>query len=134
MAAEPVRGPDLHDGALLSISVADRNQVLLRAFDVDDSEHELSIQEVVDLRMDSFREGNTIDDLTVYSRTDCPPDLINFLCGGDRRWAEIKSSSLSEGDGRLFVLKCATGCLLVAHFRGDLRQRLVPGLSKKAGA
>lgn len=129
-----MRGPDLHDGALLSISVAAPKQVVLRALDLDDNEHELSIGDVVDLRMDSFREGNTIDDVTVYSRGDCPPDLVGFLCAGDRRWTEIKSASLNEGDGRLFALKCSTGCSLVAHFRGDLLQRPVESLSSKGRA
>lgn len=119
MAIETILQPDLHDGELTCVSLRDPKQLVLSAQHLDGSAVEIRVTELIDLRMNDFREGNGIFDVVLYSGFDCPDKLIDFLCSGDPNWFEKKRQSLRDGDGRLLALTGILSCTLVAHFRGE---------------
>lgn len=118
MAVEEIREPDLHDGKLLSVSTALAGELKLETQHLDGYDVEVTVTGVIDLRIDNYRESNTIDEFVVYSREDCPPLLINQLCYGDSRWMSQKQDALHNGEGRLLEIRCVTGCSVAAHFTG----------------
>jgi hypothetical protein len=113
--------PDLHDGNINMVSIVGRTELAVGATHLDGYNVVLKVKDLIDLRINDFREGNTVADVTVYSGSDCPTRLLDFICYGDKDWIDKKRRVLEDGGGRLLAITCSYGCTLVAHFGGELK-------------
>jgi hypothetical protein len=126
VAIETLTEPDLHDGVVFLVAVDHDTKLVVRGRHVDGYLVDLQSTGLLDLKVDNFRAGNIVGDVTVYSGEDCPVPLIELLCNHDAEWVERKRVMLTQGQGRLFGIECSYGCTLVAHFTGEITLNLVP--------
>ena len=108
--------PNFHDGLVEAIDVSKGESAELLLSTVEGDRYLLVLSEVRYLRCSEFREGNIIFDLSVFSGTVPPNDLLGALLGTDGEDIHSKrfSASVLKGDLTLVSITPSYGCELQA--------------------
>jgi|SRR6185437_1753387 len=119
-----VRDPNLHDARLFSLVLTDGG-LQIDCESTTGQRFRLSLQDLVRVRADNFREGNIILEIRRYRGASCPAALIKTAFGaendGSTDWLSGITDQIRRDDWTLVVLESSYGCELVALAKGQLR-------------